>query len=445
MSCQYDAFGNLFTQMAAPYNANGFTGKAYDAKAGLMDYGARWYSPNTARFMSPDTFSGWQDQPLSLNRYSYTYNNPVNFIDPTGRMVEHPGGGSSGWTGQTLERGDSGPYVEDLQAMLQGAGFSPGGIDGIFGQKTENAVINFQQAADIAVDGIAGPQTYNALLTYGKSSGGSNGGGSGGNEKIGTWMGELLRKGDRGSMVEDLQRMLSDAGFSYISIDGVFGNETESVVKQFQRSKGLKKDGLAGIQTYSALKGNNWSRPKEKEKSTSSTIRMGPHGVDFPYYEKIASEQGIDQVPHEIRDVIQSEMTGNAKEDLVGEMILAIPGGGVGGVIARGGIKIGGRIGSKVLRGLGKKGTSKTVDDLIKNATPGRATKGRTSQYDLSGGFDKAVKDFESLQPNITKNTPDLRVGKLPDGRTVIVRKKSSDGRPTIEIQDGKKKIKFRY
>ncbi|MBO8157595.1 MAG: hypothetical protein H0Z32_14285 [Bacillaceae bacterium] len=91
------------------------------------------------------------------------------------------------------------------------------------------------------------------------------------------------------------------------------------------------------------------------------------------------------------------------------------------------------------------KGSSKTVDDLIKNATPGRATKGRTSQYDLSGGFDKAVKDFESLQPNITKNTPDLKVGKLPDGRTVIVRKKSSDGRPTIEIQDGKKKIKFRY
>ncbi|WP_449623211.1 hypothetical protein, partial [Robertmurraya sp. Marseille-Q9965] len=41
MSYRYDAFGNLFTQMAAPYNANGFTGKAYDAKAGLMDFGAR--------------------------------------------------------------------------------------------------------------------------------------------------------------------------------------------------------------------------------------------------------------------------------------------------------------------------------------------------------------------------------------------------------------------
>ncbi|MHC8514731.1 hypothetical protein [Sporosarcina sp. ITBMC105] len=98
------------------------------------------------------------------------------------------------------------------------------------------------------------------------------------------------------------------------------------------------------------------------------------------------------------------------------------------------------------LKGVGKavgfvtKGKVKTVDDLIKNAIPGRATKGRTSQYDLSGGFDKALKDFGSLQPKITKNTPELKVGTLKDGRTVIVRKKSSDGRPTIEIQDGKKK-----
>ncbi|PLR80073.1 hypothetical protein CVD23_21545, partial [Bacillus sp. V33-4] len=33
-SYSYDAFGNLFSHMAAPYNAVGFTGKSYDAKAG---------------------------------------------------------------------------------------------------------------------------------------------------------------------------------------------------------------------------------------------------------------------------------------------------------------------------------------------------------------------------------------------------------------------------
>ena len=94
---------------------------------------------------------------------------------------------------------------------------------------------------------------------------------------------------------------------------------------------------------------------------------------------------------------------------------------------------------------LSTKGTGKTVDDLIKVAKPGRATKGRTIQYELSGGFSEAMNDFHSLGPKITKDTPDLKVGILKDGRTVIVRKRSSDGRPTLEIQNGKKRIKFRY
>ncbi|WP_405054416.1 RHS repeat-associated core domain-containing protein [Tepidibacillus marianensis] len=87
MSYRYDAFGNLFNNMAAPYNATGYTGKTYDAKAGLMDYGARWYSPSNGRFISEDTFTGWKCQPQSLNRYNYTQNNPVNFTDPTGHCI----------------------------------------------------------------------------------------------------------------------------------------------------------------------------------------------------------------------------------------------------------------------------------------------------------------------------------------------------------------------
>lgn len=34
---------------------------------------------------------------------------------------------------------------------------------------------------------------------------------------------------------------------------------------------------------------------------------------------------------------------------------------------------------------------------------------------------------------------------KLPDGRTVVVRERSTDGRPNLELQSGKNRIKFRY
>ncbi|CAH2715098.1 hypothetical protein BACCIP111895_02282 [Neobacillus rhizosphaerae] len=88
MNYRYDAFGNLFTDMPAPYNATGYTGKNYDPAAGLMDYSARWYSPTIGRFLTEDTVIGDLSNPQSLNRYAYVMNNPVNMVDPSGRVPE---------------------------------------------------------------------------------------------------------------------------------------------------------------------------------------------------------------------------------------------------------------------------------------------------------------------------------------------------------------------
>jgi hypothetical protein len=43
---------------------------------------------------------------------------------------------------------------------------------------------------------------------------------------------------------------------------------------------------------------------------------------------------------------------------------------------------------------------------------------------------------------------PGARLGRTPDGKTVNVREKSSDGRPTVEIYNpntGKEEVKIRY
>ena len=53
--------------------------------------------------------------------------------------------------------------VRTLQTALQQAGFNPGPIDGLFGPKTEAAVIAYQDAKGLEVDGEVGPQTGRAL------------------------------------------------------------------------------------------------------------------------------------------------------------------------------------------------------------------------------------------------------------------------------------------
>ncbi|WP_352418931.1 cell wall hydrolase [Proteiniborus sp.] len=56
-----------------------------------------------------------------------------------------------------------GPEVSKLQQALNNKGFSAGSVDGIFGPRTEKAVIAFQKANKIRIDGIAGKQTQSLL------------------------------------------------------------------------------------------------------------------------------------------------------------------------------------------------------------------------------------------------------------------------------------------
>ena len=85
----YSAFGietdlTPGTQIDEP---TGFTGAVNDAETGLIYMGARYYDPSLARFISADSIVPSAINPQTLNRYSYVYNNPISFIDPTGHVM----------------------------------------------------------------------------------------------------------------------------------------------------------------------------------------------------------------------------------------------------------------------------------------------------------------------------------------------------------------------
>ncbi len=62
-----------------------------------------------------------------------------------------------------LKQNYRGAYVTFLQQLLESNLYPVGGIDGIFGTRTLNAVQAFQQANGLTVDGIVGNNTWNAL------------------------------------------------------------------------------------------------------------------------------------------------------------------------------------------------------------------------------------------------------------------------------------------
>ncbi|WP_078593142.1 peptidoglycan-binding protein [Evansella clarkii] len=156
---------------------------------------------------------------------------------------------------QTLREGMRHSDVVELQEALREKGhFTFHTSTGFFGSITADAVRSFQRSAGITVDGIVGPQTVGAL---GAGSSTSKVQTSSQNSSSASDFSRTLRVGDRGNDVVSLQEALREKGhFTFHTSTGYYGSITADAVRSFQRSAGISVDGIAGPQTFGALRGS---------------------------------------------------------------------------------------------------------------------------------------------------------------------------------------------
>jgi len=84
-SYTYDAYGNTSASLNTFVNSFAYTGAVIDPETGLYYMNARYYDPETGRFISQDTYRG--DGEAYWNLYMYCNGDPVNNTDPSGHIA----------------------------------------------------------------------------------------------------------------------------------------------------------------------------------------------------------------------------------------------------------------------------------------------------------------------------------------------------------------------
>ncbi|MDP2816220.1 MAG: RHS repeat-associated core domain-containing protein, partial [Rectinemataceae bacterium] len=78
---EYDEWGNVTSDTNPGFQPFGFAGGIYDQQTKLTRFGARDYDAEIGRWTSKDRLFFYSD---NINLYGYTFNDPLNFIDPLG-------------------------------------------------------------------------------------------------------------------------------------------------------------------------------------------------------------------------------------------------------------------------------------------------------------------------------------------------------------------------
>lgn len=142
----------------------------------------------------------------------------------------------------TLTLGSKSPAVSEVADRLQRIGHLPEQYTPkeTFDEELAAAVRHFQQEQGLLVSGLVDDETYRRLEEARWQLG---------DRVLFFKSGKLMA----GEDVVALQHKLQQLGFQPGKIDGLFGRNTESALKEFQKSVGLDTDGISGPSVYRAF------------------------------------------------------------------------------------------------------------------------------------------------------------------------------------------------
>ncbi len=197
--------------------------------------------------------------PLEIIRYYFGDNIELVTGAPVGTF-------RPSYPGFPLQLGDTNNSVQQMQIRLNRIAKNYpaipviGLVNGEFNRSTQEAVTAFQRIFNLTPDGIVGPATWYRIAyiyTSVKRLAELSSEGLRPNE-IPSEYPNVLRQGDTGSIVRDLQYMLAVVADYYpqvrpINYDGVFGEQTAAAVRDFQTLAGLPADGVVGPVTWRQL------------------------------------------------------------------------------------------------------------------------------------------------------------------------------------------------
>ena len=144
---------------------------------------------------------------------------------------------------RNLQRGSTGNDVRWLQTELNRVSNAGLAVDGILGERTHAAILNFQRQQGIGADGIVGPVTRDRIIRRA----------TGINQPFPTVNLQLTNPMTSNNYVRWLQEALNTTNNARLNADSMFGPLTQAAVMNYQRSRGLNPDGIVGPITRTQL------------------------------------------------------------------------------------------------------------------------------------------------------------------------------------------------